>query len=314
MDYLYLIYRRRFFVALVGLASCAIGILAALAQKPAWISEARLLPSDSKNESSGFAGLAALAGISVSQSASPETYYPEIIQSNDFLDTIVEMGWKTKSWPEKPRTIAEMYKLTPDTTKPDWRERERQRLRLFIRKKKMIQFERDPSGLMTLTCETIDPLFSYELNTFLLARLDTYNRVRKKTRASEKKALIEQRLHEVESALRQSEDYVRAFREKNLSVSTPALLLEQQRLMREVEVNGAVYQELRKQYEIAKIEVVDNTQILNLLEQPEIPAIAAKSIRRKLVLISTLLGLFAGAAIALAHAKWMEFRKSRIVT
>jgi uncharacterized protein involved in exopolysaccharide biosynthesis len=308
MDYLALLYGRRWILTLATLFAFALSVGLALLQKPIWISTSRLLPSESKGETSNLAGLAALAGLSVPQATSPETFYRDIILSNDFLDTLVAMSWKTSLNPADGQTLAQIYKVKVDSTEANWPERHRQGMLLFIRKRKLVGFERDPSGLMTLTCATIDPLLSYELNAFLLERLDTYNRVKKKSRTSEKKAVIEERLGDVEVSLKQSEERLRAFREKNLYVSTPALLLEQQRLLREVEVNGALYQELRKQYEITKIEVVDNTQFLNILEKPIVPTIAGKSNRRKLVMIVTLLGLFLASVAVLLQAKLAGMR------
>jgi uncharacterized protein involved in exopolysaccharide biosynthesis len=301
MGYLAVLRRKAWLIAAFGLVAFGLSIGIAITQKRKWVSVSRLLPSESKSETSGLAGLAALAGINMPQQTSFETFYNDIIMSHGFLDTIIQMKWKTSKGMEQ--SLAEAYQIKVDTTLPGAGGIFLQRMHDFIRKKKIIVFEREPTGLMTLTCTTLDPQLSYELNAFLLARLDEFNRVKKKSRASEKKVIVEERLKEVEQGLRESEERLQHFREKNISVSTPSLILEQQRLIREVEVNGALYQELRKQFEISKIEIVDNTQFLNVLENPIVPTLPAQSTRRKLVLISTLFGLFLGVAVALGLDK-----------
>lgn len=310
LEYARILYRKRWLLAGMTALACAAGVGMALLQKPIWISKATLLPSETRTENPGLAGLAALAGISMPQQSSQETYYGDIILSQDFLDTVIWIPWKVAQPEGAQRTLAEIYELKADSAAPNGRERFRQRMHEFIIEKKLVEFERDPGGLMVLSCSTVDPQVSYGLNEFLLTRLDSYNRLRKRTRTTEKKALIEERLGDVESALKQSEEHLRAFREKNLSVSTPALLLEQQRLLREVEVNSALYQELRKQYEITKIEIVDNTQILNVLEHPTVPAMPGKSARRKLVMLFTIMGFVFTAVGILAAQKISDFRKN----
>lgn len=308
MEYLLALYRRKWTIAAATVLTAAVAVILALKQKPLWISTARMLPSDTKSESPGLIGLAALAGISMPQSASPEAFYRDILLSNDFLDTLLRIRWKTSLKGGGEKTIAEVYELKVDSSKPGWEEKFRQGAVQFIRKRRIVDFEREPSGLMTLTTMTIDPELSFHLNAFLLDRLDEYNRVRKKTRTSEKKALIEQRLQEVEAGLKQSEERLRSFRERNISVSTPALMLEQQRLLREVEVNGALYQELRKQYEITKIEIVDNTQFLNILERPVVSTLPGKSKRRKLVMLLTVFGFLGSSLVVIAMEKFKSVR------
>lgn len=310
MEYLTLLYRRRWIILAVTILAGAAGVGLALMQKPIWISTAQLLPSESRNESPGLAGLAALAGFAVPQSTSQEAFYKDILLSNDFLDALLENRWKTAKDTARLMTMAEIYEVKVDSTDPSWREKFRQTMREFIRTQNVVDFDRDPTGLMTLTTTTVDPRLSYEMNAFLLDRLDTYNRLKKKTKTSEKKDLIETRLQEVDSSLKLAEERLKTFREKNVSVSTPPLMLEQQRLLREVEVNGAIYQELRKQFEITKIEIVDNTQIINVLEHPVIPAVPGKSKRRKLVMIVTMLGMFGSSAAVIAFEKLVSSRKA----
>jgi uncharacterized protein involved in exopolysaccharide biosynthesis len=308
MSYFAILYRKRWIILTVTIAAAAVSVVIAVRQKPLWTSTSKLLPSESRNEAPALAGLAALAGLSMPQAASPETFYRDILLSNDFLDTLVWSKWTTRLFPDRIMTLAEVYEFKVDTTKALWKEAHRQKVLDFIRKKRIVDFERDPSGLMTLSSTTIDPLLSYELNVFLINRLDDYNRLKKKTHTTEKKTLIEDRLKDVEESLSSSEERLRQFREKNLSVSTPGLLLNQQRLLREIEVNGAVYQELRKQYEITKIEIVDNTQFLNILEKPMIPALHGKSTRRKFVMILTILGFLVASIAVLANEKIQAFR------
>ena len=58
--------------------------------------------------------------------------------------------------------------------------------------------------------------------------------------------------------LTKAENRLKEFREKNRQVLSPQLLLEQERLIRDVQINATIYTERRKQFELVKIEEVKN--------------------------------------------------------
>jgi uncharacterized protein involved in exopolysaccharide biosynthesis len=97
-------------------------------------------------------------------------------------------------------------------------------------------------------------------------------RWKKITNASEQRKWIETRLKQVEQDLRNSEEQLKDFREKNRRVlDSPELLLQQQRLARAVEINSTLFIELKKQYELAKIEEIKNIPIVNVLDPARAP-------------------------------------------
>jgi uncharacterized protein involved in exopolysaccharide biosynthesis len=100
-------------------------------------------------------------------------------------------------------------------------------------------------------------------------------------------------LQEVKRDLERSENNLREFREKNRRVGdSPQLLLEQGRLMREVEINSTLYTELKKQYEIAKIEEIKNIPIINVMDEARPAARKERPKRSSIVLASLFLSFF----------------------
>lgn len=79
-------------------------------------------------------------------------------------------------------------------------------------------------------------------------------------------------MNEVKEDLTKSENTLKEFREKNRQVLSPQLLLEQERLIRDVQINATVYTELRKQYELVKIEEVKNIPVINVMDPANAPA------------------------------------------
>ena len=72
--------------------------------------------------------------------------------------------------------------------------------------------------------------------------------------------------------LTKAENTLKEFRERNRQVLSPQLLLEQERLIRDVQINATIYTELRKQYEIVKIEEVKNIPVINVMDPARAPA------------------------------------------
>ena len=91
-------------------------------------------------------------------------------------------------------------------------------------------------------------------------------------------------MSEVKQDLTKAENRLKEFREKNRQVLSPQLLLEQERLIRDVQINATIYIELRKQYELVKIEEVKNIPVINVMDVARAPAKKDKPKRATIVL------------------------------
>ena len=97
---------------------------------------------------------------------------------------------------------------------------------------------------------------------------------------------------EVKQDLTKAENTLKEFREKNRQVLSPQLLLEQERLIRDVQINAVVYTELRKQFELVKIEEVKNIPVINVMDPARAPARKDKPKRAVIVLTVLFLSFF----------------------
>ena len=115
---------------------------------------------------------------------------------------------------------------------------------------------------------------SAEVANKIAESLDLYVRTKRKTYASEQRFYLEKRTAQLKDSLTFAEERLKSFREQNRVVlQSPRLLLDQGRLMREVEILNAVYLELNKQLEIAKIDDIRETPIVNIKEWAKDPVI-----------------------------------------
>jgi uncharacterized protein involved in exopolysaccharide biosynthesis len=228
---------------------------------------ASLLPETDKNKLGGlsqFAGLAQLAGVGVPGSEISRLY-PTIVMSETVLRPVIEKQYQTKEFPQ-PVDLIQYFDLDKDTRE------ENMDLALRDLKDLMTTNYETKTSTVTITLEMKEPQLAAEVLNAIIGELDRFMRLKKITTASEQANWISTRLVEVEKDLRLAEDSLKTFRERNRRVmDSPELLLQQARLMRNVEVKSTIYVELRKQYELAKIEEIKNITIVNVLDQARPP-------------------------------------------
>ena len=92
---------------------------------------------------------------------------------------------------------------------------------------------------------------------------------------------IEQRFNEVLKDLQYAEEKIKIFRERNRNIdNSPALLLEQERLMRDLNVKSQIFITLKQEYEVLQIDMVGKENLMVVIEPP-IEPITRISPRRK---------------------------------
>ena len=88
-----------------------------------------------------------------------------------------------------------------------------------------------------------------------------------------------------------SEKKLKDFNEQNRLISSPSLQLEQERLLRDTEIQGGIYLTLKQQLELAKIEEIQESSIFQILDKPQTPLGPYNINTRFSLFISGFLGL-----------------------
>jgi uncharacterized protein involved in exopolysaccharide biosynthesis len=164
---------------------------------------------------------------------------------------------------------------------------------------------------VSVAIETTEPQLSADIVNKVTSELDRFMRTKRATNASEQRKWIEGRLVEVKGDLEKSESMLKEFREKNRRViDSPQLLLDQERLAREVQINSTLYIELKKQYELAKIEEIKNIPIINVMDAAR-PAVKKDRPRRANIVITFFLISACGSLLyVIARNRYnQEFRR-----
>ena len=117
------------------------------------------------------------------------------------------------------------------------------------------------------------PSLSRDVAAKLVDLVQSFNRERRAGQAHSEREFVAGRLVDAERELREAENALRDFQSRNRNFrSSPFLILDADRLQRELSRRQAVYNGLSQSFEQARIEEVRNTPLIAIIEAPEVPA------------------------------------------
>jgi uncharacterized protein involved in exopolysaccharide biosynthesis len=290
---------RRPIAYFVGIAT-AISIIISILLPNYYKSTAVLLPETEKSKLSALSGisdLASLAGLNVGE-VSFVKLYPKIIASEAVLKNVLYSKFYSRKLKDSV-TLIQFWEIDEDTPALAYETS----LRSF---RDQLEVAMDAkTNIVSISLETKEPQFSADVVNKITSELDNFIRTKRTTNASEQRKWIEARLSEVKNDLQRSENTLKDFRETNRRiVDSPNLLLDQERLIREVQINSALYVELKKQYEIVKIEEIKDIPIINVMDRGR-PA-ARKERPKRAVIVATvfLLSVVMGGGYVYTREKY----------
>jgi len=160
-----------------------------------------------------------------------------------------------------------------------------------------VEFEND-SPLLNVNVYASEAQFSSDLNIAILDILEKIMNQFKLSRVIEQKNFIENRMIEVKKVLTIAEDGLKEFRDRNRNIiSSPALLLQQARLVRDIEVQTQVYITLMTQHEMVKIEEVQSSSMIQILDHPEAPSRRLHPRPLRSIVLSLFFGISVGVGV-----------------
>ena len=268
--------RKQFVLLNGGVAIISILVLLFLI-KPYYQSTVTILP-DFGNKSSDmvsqFSGLASIAGVNMGGDVSTQIYQ-NLILSEAVLSDVVYKKYQTKAF-DHPVDLIEYFEIKPDESLPD----SLQKRKMFLTVYEILTKGRIATGyelktkILTVMVEMPESKLSAEAANAVVASLDKYVRTQRKSFASEQRKYLVSRVQQIKDTLTYCEDALKNFREKNRQVAqSPELLLEQNRLMRNVEIQQTIFIELTKQSELVKLAEVKDVPVVNVREYAKDPVV-----------------------------------------
>lgn len=296
---------RKFISFVTGIATIG-AVIVALLLPEYYKSTATLLPETEKSKLAALGGLsdlASLAGVSVGGDGALAKLYPTILNSESVLRNVLYAKYQTKKFKEEVNLI-EYWEIDETTSEVGYE------LALNSLREQLDISIDNKTNVVTISIETREPQLSADIVNKVIQQLDEFIRTKRTSSASEQRKWIEERLIQVKGDLEKSENKLKEFREKNRRVGdSPLLLLEQGRLMREVEINSTLYEELKKQHEIAKIEEIKNIPVINVMDSGRAPAKKERPKRTRIVLTTLLVSVLGLAGYAVIRHHYGDFLK-----
>jgi uncharacterized protein involved in exopolysaccharide biosynthesis len=243
--------------------------------KPYYDSSVVILPDLGNNGISSvlsqFSGLASLAGVNVGQS-DPSAIYESLVKSEAILEPVVYHKYNTKEF-NHPVNLIEYFEIDPDKSLPD----SLQPRQMFLDLLKKLDDNRistdvdRTTSILTITVRMPESRLSADVANEIAESLNNYVVEQSSFKAKEERKYLQKRVSDVKDSLAIAEDNLKKFSELNRIAQSPQLLLEQARLTRIVEIKQALYIELVKQYEIAKLNELNDTPVINIREKAKGP-------------------------------------------
>ena len=199
---------------------------------------------------------------------------------------VIYNRYLTKEYPDSVNLI-QYFEIKKEDPNPEIQKRERFLLvnKLFAKEYISIDLDR-LTKILTVKVTMPEAKLSADVVNKIIESLDFYIRTKRKSYAIEQRFYLEKRVDQIKDSLSICEIKLRDFREQNRMVTqSPNLLLEQGRLMRNVEIQQNVYIELTKQLELAKIDEIKDTPILNIKENAQNPIIKAGPKRMNMLVL-----------------------------
>ena len=223
--------------------------------------------------------------------------YPDILRSRRLVTTLLE----AKYTDQKGASIKLIDHVMGGTPSP-------QRSELAVdemRERLDIGLDRR-TNLLRVGVKDRDPVLAAAVANRLCTALQDVLTHAMMTQASANRKFIEERLAGAERELAGAEASLRSFRESNLHVDSPRLVLEQARLAREMRVREEVVIALSRQYEIARVDENRDVPVLNVMDPAVVPAFRSSPKRAPMALAGLLLG--AAVAAAVSTEQWRRIR------
>jgi uncharacterized protein involved in exopolysaccharide biosynthesis len=253
------------------------------------------VPTGSAGAGSQIAGLAAQFGIGgggAGASESPD-FYADLVRSRAILQTVVTQQFRPgEGEPFDLIAAFEVDSTAPDLMREEAAEELRDRLSVSVAPK---------TGTVSVRVWTTDPDLSVQIVQRILDELDRYNRLGRQSQAREERQFLQGRMDSAQAELRAAQDRMQAFLQRNRDFAgSPQLQFQHQRIQQDLIVQQGLYTSLVQAFEQARMEEVRGTPVITIVQPPLRPA---RPDARRLVVrvfMTGVLGLFLGAALAVA--------------
>jgi uncharacterized protein involved in exopolysaccharide biosynthesis len=284
-------------IAVLGVLGLVVGITLGLARPRTYVSSATFLPQGSEVPSSGLAAAASQLGIRVPTTGAAwgPSIYVELLRSRTLLEPIARDTITVAEQEGRRTPVMELLEIK--SQEPAERmDRAVQRLRRMV-----TATELRPISAVEVKVASEWPSVSLTLAERLVNGVNRFNLETRKSQAAAERTFVEQRAAEIERSLREAEDRLQAFLQRNRIINPNSeQAFERERLQREVTRRTQLYTSLLESLEEARIREVRDTPVITLLAAPRAPVLPESRGTAARGILGALAGTAMGILIAFA--------------
>lgn len=291
LEYYYIIKKRIKIVIEVFSLFLILALIYAFLAPKTYVADASIYPSLEEEKTTNLSALGGLAtnlGIANLQSKNMSDLYPEILKSRPLIYSLLQ---KEIENPEtsKHEMVMDLLDVSGNTIE----KKLDKGYKGFL--KCLDTYVDDKTGIVSVSVETNINWLSKVIVDELLHLLIKYNKETRTFKARENRLFIEEQLERFDKAFTLAEKKLTEFRRNNIQIGKDAdLMKERARLQLEYDVSRTNYINFKNEYEMAKLQEVKDTPVLNILNTPVIPQHKNRPHRLLILVISGSIGLLFG--------------------
>jgi uncharacterized protein involved in exopolysaccharide biosynthesis len=217
----------------------------------------------------GLAGLAGQLGINFGAEASQSPqFYAEVVKSREILNRLLLARYHDPRAGADAGDSATLLRiLQKGENRPDSLERAAKTLARLL-----LVGVNAQTNIVTVKAEMPYAELAAAVPNRLVAYLNEFNAQSRQSQARERRKFTEQRVATEEVELRQAEEALKRFYQANRSwQQAPQLVFEEGQLRRQVDLRQEIYRTLRREYETARIEEVNDTPVITVIDAAVVP-------------------------------------------
>ena len=282
-----------------GLAAAAV----TLARSPKYTASARFMPQAQQDASAGLKSIAGQFGLPLGNGnggQSPE-FYVDLLTSTPIVAAIARDSFALDSATQGPPVpMADLLEVRQGVREFRF-EKAEEKLRGLI-----VATTDKATGVITVRVTTRWRQVSIAVVAKLVQAINDFNLRTRQSQAGAERRFTEGRMALAQRGLRNSEDDLQQFLERNRQLEAPRLKFEVERLNRDVSLHQQVVLSLAQSLDEARLREVRNIPVITIIQQP---AAKVKADSRDVILLGVT-GLLTGGVLGVLLAFFSDAARS----
>lgn len=286
LRYLNVLVRRRHTVIGIPFMAAGMTVIYSLIAAPTYTSTATFVPEAGSGAApSALADLAGRLGVIDGNASQGPQFYAELANSREIMSRALLTRFPDPRANASARDSATLLDII-DVKEANEAARLQRGVRI-LRGRVLAQVN-SRTNVVRLSAQAEYPVLAAAVANRLVGYLNEFNATKRQSRAGERRRFVEERLQDADDELQGAGNDLKTFHERNRTwQQSPNLVFEEGNLRRQVAIRQEVYLTLRRAYETARIDEVNETPVITVIDEA-VPPLSPSSPRRLLLLAMAL--------------------------